>query len=102
MLRDEYSLDNVIYVLETTTTRAQRRHQRHGNPGYSSYIERWSGQGGTHFDLVYRHCPEPYASTAPFNAPSQGPPPWNVDRIAPRSAIVTLTTERGGLTRFRF
>jgi hypothetical protein len=40
--------------------------------------------------------------TAPFNAPSQGPPPWNVYRIAPRSAIVTLNAEPGGLTRFRF
>lgn len=40
--------------------------------------------------------------TAPFNAPAQGPPPWNVYRIEPRSAIVTSTTEPGGLTRFRF
>ena len=40
--------------------------------------------------------------TAPFNAPSQGPPPWNVYRIDPRSAIVTLSAEPGGLTRFRF
>ena len=40
--------------------------------------------------------------TAPFNAPSQGPPPWNVYRINPRSAIVTLGVEPGGLTRFRF
>jgi hypothetical protein len=40
--------------------------------------------------------------TAPFNAPSQGPPPWNVYRIEPRSAVVTLGTEPGGLTRFRF
>ncbi|MGH3166493.1 MAG: pyridoxamine 5'-phosphate oxidase family protein [Trebonia sp.] len=40
--------------------------------------------------------------TAPFNAPSQGPPPWNVYRIEPRSAIVTLGEEPGGLTRFRF
>ena len=40
--------------------------------------------------------------TAPYNAPSQGPPPWNVYRIEPRSAIVTLGTEPGGLTRFRF
>ena len=28
--------------------------------------------------------------TAPFNAPSQGPPPWNMYRIEPRSAIVTF------------
>ena len=40
--------------------------------------------------------------TAPFNAPAQGPPPWNVYRIEPRSAIVTLGTDPGGLTRFRF
>jgi pyridoxine/pyridoxamine 5'-phosphate oxidase len=42
------------------------------------------------------------AITAPFNAPSQGPPPWNVYRIRPRSVTVVLGTEPGGLTRFRF
>jgi len=49
---------------------------------------------------------EPDASgtgiTAPFNAPSQGPPPWNVYRIEPRSATVALGSEPGGLTRFNF
>jgi hypothetical protein len=40
--------------------------------------------------------------TAPFNAPAQGPPPWNVYRIEARSATVTLGVEPGGLTRFRF
>jgi hypothetical protein len=40
--------------------------------------------------------------TAPFNAPSQGPPPWNVYRLVPRSAIVTLSKEPGGLSRIRF
>jgi hypothetical protein len=40
--------------------------------------------------------------TAPFNAPSQGPPPWNVYRIEPHSATVVLATEPGGLTRFLF
>ncbi len=49
---------------------------------------------------------EPDASgtgiTAPFNAPSQGPPPWNVYRVEPRSATVVLGTEPGGLTRFNF
>ncbi len=40
--------------------------------------------------------------TAPFNAPSQGPPPWDVYRIEPRSAIVVVGAEPGGLTRFRF
>jgi hypothetical protein len=40
--------------------------------------------------------------TAPFNAPSQGPPPWNVYRIETRSATVVMGVEPGGLTRFRF
>ena len=40
--------------------------------------------------------------TAPFNAPSQGPPPWHVYRIEPRSATVVLGSEPGGLTRFNF
>jgi hypothetical protein len=40
--------------------------------------------------------------SAPFNAPSQGPPPWHVYRIETRSATVVLAAEPGGLTRFRF
>jgi hypothetical protein len=40
--------------------------------------------------------------TAPFNAPRQGPPPWNVYRITPRSALVCLGVEPGGLTRVQF
>jgi hypothetical protein len=40
--------------------------------------------------------------TAPFNAPAQGPPPWNVYRIQPRSATVAASAEPGGLTRFQF
>jgi hypothetical protein len=40
--------------------------------------------------------------TAPFNAPSQGPPPWHVYRIEPRSAVAISSAEPGGLTRFNF
>jgi hypothetical protein len=40
--------------------------------------------------------------TAPFNAPSLGPPPWNVYRIEPHSATAVSTIEPGGLTRFQF
>jgi hypothetical protein len=40
--------------------------------------------------------------TAPFNAPSLGPPPWNVYRVETRSVLVALAVEPGGLTRFRF
>lgn len=40
--------------------------------------------------------------TAPFNAPAQGPPPWNVYRVEPRSVVACWNEEPGGLTRFRF
>jgi hypothetical protein len=48
--------------------------------------------------------PDPSGSgiTAAFNAPAQGPPPWNVYRITPRSAIVCAGEEPGGLSRIRF
>lgn len=57
----------------------------------------WADQG-------WPATPDPSGSgiTAPFNPPSQGPPPWNVYRIEPRSATVALSAEPGGLTRFRF
>ena len=49
---------------------------------------------------------EPDASgtgiTAPFNAPTQGPPPWHIYRITPKSVIVVEQVEPGGLTRFQF
>src|ERR1039458_8866644 len=48
----------------------------------------WAARGGP---------PDPEESgrgiPAPFNAPSQGPPPWNLSRFEPRSAIVTLGAE---------
>jgi hypothetical protein len=40
--------------------------------------------------------------TAPFNAPTQGPPPWHVYRIDPRSALICMGEEPGGLTRVNF
>jgi hypothetical protein len=40
--------------------------------------------------------------TALFNAPSQGPPPWNAYRIKTHSVTVAVGTEPGGLTLFRF
>jgi hypothetical protein len=38
--------------------------------------------------------------TAPFNAPSVGPPPWFVYRITPRSATSVTNVEPGGATRW--
>jgi pyridoxine/pyridoxamine 5'-phosphate oxidase len=39
---------------------------------------------------------------AAFNAPAQGPPPWNVYRVKARSVLVCWNEEPGGLTRFSF
>ncbi|HEY3833578.1 MAG TPA: pyridoxamine 5'-phosphate oxidase family protein [Acidimicrobiia bacterium] len=41
--------------------------------------------------------------TAPFNAPTLGPPPWHVYQLAPRTATAVGTNENtAGSTRFRF
>jgi PPOX class probable F420-dependent enzyme len=42
------------------------------------------------------------ALTAEFSAPSAGPPPWHVYRIATRTATALNTVEPGGATRWRF
>jgi hypothetical protein len=42
------------------------------------------------------------ALTAPFSAPSAGPPPWHVYRVVPKIATVLSTVEPGGATRFVF
>jgi hypothetical protein len=65
--------------------------------GAERFAKAWSDQG-------WPAEPDEGGSgiTAPFNAPSQGPPPWNVYRVMPRSATVVLGTELGGLTRFKF
>jgi hypothetical protein len=42
------------------------------------------------------------ALTAPFSAPSAGPPPWHVYRLAVRQAFAVATQEPHGATRWRF
>jgi PPOX class probable F420-dependent enzyme len=42
------------------------------------------------------------ALTAEFSAPSAGPPPWHVYRIAARRATALATIEPGGATRWDF
>ena len=42
------------------------------------------------------------ALTAEYSAPSAGPPPWFVYRIAARSATALSIIEPGGATRWRF
>lgn len=40
--------------------------------------------------------------TAPFTAPSGGPPPWNLYRLDARAVYGVATEEPGGATRWRF
>jgi pyridoxamine 5'-phosphate oxidase-like protein len=42
------------------------------------------------------------ALTAEYSAPSAGPPPWSVYRIAARTATALSTVEPGGATRWTF
>jgi hypothetical protein len=42
------------------------------------------------------------ALTAPFSAPSAGPPPWHVFRFTFHQAVGVATTEPYGATRWRF
>ena len=42
------------------------------------------------------------ALTADYSAPSAGPPPWQVYRLAPRTVTVLAVTGEGGATRFDF
>jgi hypothetical protein len=45
---------------------------------------------------------EGQAFTAPYTAPSGGPPPWYVYRITLRAAHAVATVEPGGATRWTF
>jgi PPOX class probable F420-dependent enzyme len=42
------------------------------------------------------------ALTAPYSAPSAGPPPWSVYRMTPTSATALGTMDHGGATRWTF
>jgi hypothetical protein len=59
--------------------------------------ERWAAEG-----WPVRVDESGLALTAPFSAPSAGPPPWVVYRLTPRSATALLTLDPGGATRWRF
>ncbi|GAA3667569.1 pyridoxamine 5'-phosphate oxidase family protein [Lentzea roselyniae] len=45
---------------------------------------------------------EGQAFTAPYTAPSGGPPPWYVYRVSLRAAHAVATVEPGGATRWTF
>jgi len=64
----------------------------------SAMAERWNAGG-----WPARVDDSGTALTAEFSAPSAGPPPWFVYRVAPRAATALGTTpSSGGATRWRF
>lgn len=69
----------------------------HDRPTLTRLAQAWGAQG-----WPAEVDPSGTGITAPFNAPTQGPPPWTVYRIRVASATVTLGVEPGGLTRFKF
>jgi hypothetical protein len=42
------------------------------------------------------------AFTAPYTAPSGGPPPWNLYRVTVHTAFAVASAEPSGATRWRF
>ncbi len=66
-------------------------------PTVAAMAERWAAAG---WPAVVDETG--VALTAPFSAPSAGPPPWFVYRITPATATALLTVEPGGATRWRF
>ena len=63
----------------------------------AAMAERWAQEG-----WPCRVDDSGVALTAPFSAPSAGPPPWFVYRVTPRTATALLTVAPGGATRWRF
>ena len=71
-------------------------HQVTDPPIVAAMAERWAAEG-----WPCRVDETGGALTAEYSAPSAGPPPWFVYRIAPRSATALATLEPGGATRWR-
>ena len=63
----------------------------------AAMAERWAAEG-----WPARVDDTGVALTAEFSAPSAGPPPWSVYRLAPEAATALLTVDPGGATRWRF
>jgi hypothetical protein len=64
-------------------------------PTLQRLAERYSAQG-------WPATVKDGALTAPFSAPSAGPPPWYLYEFTPRTAFGVATAEPFGATRWRF
>ena len=63
----------------------------------ATMAEQWSTQG-----WPARVDDSGVALTADYSAPSAGPPPWTIFRLAARQATSVLTVEPGGATHWKF
>jgi hypothetical protein len=63
----------------------------------ATMADQWSAQG-----WPARVDDSGVALTADYSAPSAGPPPWTIFRIAARRATAVATVAPGGATRWRF
>lgn len=66
-------------------------------PTVAAMAERWAAGG-----WPARVDDSGQALTADFSAPSAGPPPWHVYRLAIHRATAVATVEPGGATRWQF
>lgn len=64
-------------------------------PTLQRLAERYAAQG-------WPTTVEGDALTAPFSAPSAGPPPWDLYEFTPKTAFGVATAEPHGATRWRF
>jgi len=72
-------------------------HQVTDPPTVAAMAARWAADG-----WPARVDESGRAITAEYNAPSAGPPPWFVYRVAPRAVTALRTVDPGGATRWRF
>jgi len=83
------SLDDVDLVIEGTARRVT-------DPATLERIAAWYRDQGWPAEVSGD------AFTAPYSAPSAGPPPWYRYDVVPETAFGVATTEPGGAMRWRF
>ncbi len=83
------TLPDLDLVVEGTATRVTDR------PTLERLAERFAAQG-------WPATVDGDAFTAPYSAPSAGPPPWDLYEFTPRTAFGVAGAEPHGATRWRF
>ena len=112
-------VDGKVYFTSGAATRKSRNLSANGNcavsvslPGLDLVIEGTVARvtdEATLVRLAERYAAQGWpatvdhgALTAPYSAPSAGPPPWDLYAITPITAFGVATAEPNGATRWRF